>query len=148
MNSSLSSNICDQNVSFFTKILCRSEMKATRSPVETAKYVIKAKLVSSLRDTILANFGLFRRQKNRFWFVYNIFLLPFHNKHILSCKKMQKKISLHIHFKLNLALLILMKLTSHFVLETCLVLTLFRPGFFLLFYDRGGIPPPPPHLPP
>ena len=101
MNSSLSSNICDQNVNFFTKISCRSEMKATRSPGETAKYVIKAKLVSSLRDTILANFGLFRRQKNGFWFVYNKFLLPFHNKHILSCKKMQKKFSLHIHFKLR-----------------------------------------------
>ena len=72
-------------------------MKATRSPAETAKYVIKAKLVSSLRDTILANFGLFRRQKNGFWVVYNKFLLPFHNKQILSCKKMQKKISLHIH---------------------------------------------------
>ena len=98
MNSSLSSNICDQNVNFFTKILCRSEMKATRSPAETAKYVIKAKLVSSLRDTILANFGLFRRQKNGFGVVYNKFLLPFHNRHILSCKKMQKKISLHIHF--------------------------------------------------
>ena len=40
-------------------------MKATRSPAETAKYVIKAKLISSLRDTILANFGLFRRQKKR-----------------------------------------------------------------------------------
>ena len=101
MNSSLSSNICDQNVNFFTKISCRSEMKATRSPGETAKYVIKAKLVSSLRDTILANFGLFRRQKNGFWFVYNKFLLPFHNKHILSCKKMQKKFSLHIHFKFH-----------------------------------------------
>ena len=99
MNSSLSSNICDQNVNFFTKILCWSEMKATRSPAETAKYVIKAKLVSSLRDTILANFGLFRRQKNGFGVVYNKFLLPFHNRHILSCKKMQKKISLHIHFK-------------------------------------------------
>ena len=98
MNSSLFSNICDQNVNFFTKILCRSEMKVTRSPAETAKYVIKAKLVSSLRDTILANFGLFRRQKNGFWVVYNKFLLPFHNKHILSCKKMQKKVSLHIHF--------------------------------------------------
>ena len=96
MNSSLSSNICDQNVNFFTK---RSEMKATRSPAETAKYVTKAKLVSSLRDTILANFGLFRRQKNGFGVVYNKFLLSFHNKHILSCKKMQKKISLHIHFK-------------------------------------------------
>ena len=100
MNSSLSSNICDQNVNFFTKILCRSERKATRSPAETAKYVIKAKLVSSLRDTILAYFGLFRRQKNGFWVVYNKFLLPFHNKHILSCKKMQKKISLHIHFNI------------------------------------------------
>ena len=98
MNASLSSNICHQNVNFFTKILCRSEMKATRSPAETAKYVITAKLVSSLRDTILANFGLFRCQKNGFWFVYNKFLLPFHNKHILSCKKMQKKFSLHIHF--------------------------------------------------
>ena len=74
-------------------------MKATRSPAETAKYVIKAKLVSSLRDTILANFGLFRRQKNGFWVVYNKFLFSFHNKHMLSCKKMQKKISLHIHFK-------------------------------------------------
>ena len=102
MNSSVSSNICDQNVNFLTKILCRSEMKATRSPAETAKYVIKAKLVSSPRDTILANFGLFRRQKNGFWVVYNKFLLPFHNKHILSCKKMQKKISFHIHFNMLL----------------------------------------------
>ena len=91
MKSSLSSNICDQNVNFFSKILCRSEMKATRSPTETAKYVIKAKLVSSLWDTILANFGLFGRQQNGFWFVYSKFLLPFHYKHILSYKKMQKK---------------------------------------------------------
>ena len=117
MNSSLSSNICYQNVNFFTKILCRSEMKATRSPAETAKYVIKAKLVSSLRDTILANFGLFRRQKNGFWVFYNKFLLPFHNKHILSCKKMQKKISLHIHFNMFLWYLFLLNL---FAVELCI----------------------------
>ena len=75
----------------------RTESKQN-SPTRTkANHGIRHSLPVS-GDINLVDLGHFSREKHYFLFVFIKFLLPIRNKYIMSCKKSQKYISVHIHF--------------------------------------------------